>query len=262
MAITDWLDAPVETSVLLGKNALSRIWRLGATVAAPIVPGNVVGVQSLTPTPLTPGQTKNIFQEGSGDDYLELKSQYTHQLSVEILSGNLFAFMTQLYGTTFGAAGYYGQATRPDTVPVITWEAIMRTEDGTHSFSKVYPELILKEWEEGTPMEDAPSTFTFWSKRDPFRIYSGAQLVIDKFTADGSTGAFTLSSTPVILFDATLERNDDFLLNNVVSVRTKTTAQTYGARLTSGVTCVGTTLTISPTPAVSTVVTVTYAKAN
>jgi hypothetical protein len=261
MDYTSWLEAPSEDDVLMGKNSLHRIWRLGASVAAPLTPAYVEGIQNATPTPLTAGSTKNVFQEGAGDEYTEVKSQWKHELAVDILAGKLFAFMAQLYGTTFGGAGYYGQATRAKSIPIITWETEMRESDGTHKYTKVYPQMILKEWEENTPMEDNPSTFTFWSKRDPFRIYAGAELVIDRFTANGSSGSFTLSSTPVILFDVTNEENEDFLLNNVVSCITKTTAQVYGSRVTSGATCVGTTFTLTPTPAAGTIVTVTYAKA-
>ena len=68
MAVTDWLDAPTLAKVPEGYDALHRIWVLGDSTAAPLTPINVTGVQNITTTPFAPQSTKQVYQQGSGED--------------------------------------------------------------------------------------------------------------------------------------------------------------------------------------------------
>ena len=53
MAITDQLGRPLVTTIVEGKYSLMRYHRIGATVAAPVPPVNVYGVQNVTANPIS-----------------------------------------------------------------------------------------------------------------------------------------------------------------------------------------------------------------
>ena len=259
MAITDWVDAPTLAKVPEGYDALHRIWVLGDSTAAPLTPINVTGVQNITTTPFAPQTTKQVYQQGSGEDeFYEKRRQFQHDFTVQMLSGDVETFIANIKGLTMGTD--YAQPLTAHGDPLIHWEIVVREPDGTHIFSKIYRELILREWAYNAPMEDEIVDIPFYSKFSPFTLYTGSELVVDKFDGDGSTTEFTLSSTPKQLTTATNKEHIDWYYDELVSVVYKTDSQDYGTHQKSGYSNATTTLTASTAPAASSVLTVTYAK--
>jgi len=260
MAVTDFIAAPTLNSVPEGYNALHRIWVLGDAVTAPLVPYNVVGVQNLTTTPFNPANTKNVYNQGAGEDeFFEKRSLFTHDLTVQMLSGEVETLIARIKNKTMGTD--YALPMLAGTDPVIHWELVVRKPDGTHLFSKVWRNLIMREWKFDSPMEDEIVDIPFYSKLSPFMLYTGSELVVDKFTGDGSTTDFTLSSTPLNLTDASDAENHDWYYDNFVQVVYKLSTDTFGKVEKTGWSNVTTTLSRTVAPAASSVSTVTYAKA-
>ena len=262
MAITDWLVAPTQAKVPEGVDALHRIWVLADATAAPITPYNVPGVQNITTSAFTPQTTKEVYQQGSGEDgYFEHKRRYRHDFTVQLLSGDVMAFIGRIKGLTHTASELFALPSLAHSEPLIHWEIIVRSPSGTHLFSKVYRDLILKEWAFNSPMEDEIVDIPFYSKSSPFTLYTGSELVVDKFAGDGSTLAFTLSGTPLDLVNATDRELDDWYWDEIVSINYKTSAEPFCTYAHSGWSNVATALTATVAPAASSVVTATYAKA-
>jgi len=260
MAVTDWVAAPTISSVPEGYNALHRIWVLSDSVTAPLVPYNVVGVQNMTTTTFTPGNTKPVYNQGAGeDDSFEKRSLFQHDLTVQMLSGEVETLIARIKNKTMGTD--YALPMVAGTDPVIHWELIVRKPDGTHLFSKVWRNLIMREWKFDSPMEDEVVDVPFYSKLSPFMLYTGSELVVDKYTGDGSTTDFTLSGSPLNLTDASDEELQDWYYDELVQVNYKLTTDTYGKLEKTGWSNATDTLSRSVAPVASSVVTATYVKA-
>lgn len=258
MAVTDFLSAPTITKVPEGINCLHRVWVLGDSVAAPITPRHALGVQNITTTPWTPQVTKDVYHQGGGDDnYYEMRSRYQYDFTVQLLSGDVEAFIADIKNITLGTD--YAMPMVASSDPMIHWEMIVRKADGTHLFSKIYRNLVLKEWAFNSPMEDEVVDIPFYSKQSPFMVYAGYELVVDKFSGTGSTTAFTMSETPAILADVSAHADyEDWYWDKLVGIIYKLSGETYGTNLHSGYTESTTTLTAATAPAASSTVTVTY----
>lgn len=260
MAVTDFLSAPGILQVPDGYNALHRCWVLADSTAAPITPRNVTGVQNITASPFTPQATKQVYQQGAGDDaYYEKKNRYQYDFTLQLLSGDVHDFIADIKNITLGTD--YALPMQAHSDPVMHWEIVVRKDDGTHIFSKIYRDLILKEWNFNSPMEDEIVDIPFYSKHSPFILYTGSQLVVDRFAGDGSTVAFTLSSTPIRLSDVSTHREfTDWYWDEMVEIIYKLSTQDFGTHVKTGWSNSGTTLTATVAPAASSIVTVTYAK--
>lgn len=260
MSVSDFLSAPTINSVPEGVDALHRVWVLGDSTAAPITPRNVTGVQNITASPFTPQMTKQVYQQGSGEDaYYEKRSRFEYDFTVQLLSGEVEAFIADIKNITMGTD--YALPMTAHSDPLIHWEIVVRKPDGTHLFSKVYRDLILREWNFNSPMEDEIVDIPFKSRFSPFMLYTGAELVVDKFAGSGSTTDFTLSSTPINLSDVSTHREHiDWYWDELVGIIYKTSAQDFGTHVRTGYSNSGTTLTATTAPAASSVLTVTYAK--
>jgi hypothetical protein len=261
MAVTDFLSAPTITKVPEGVDCLHRVWVLADSVAAPIVPRHALGVQNITTTPWTPQVTKDIYHQGGGDDnYYEHKSRYEYDFTVQMLSGDVEAFIADIKNVVMGTDYILPMQAHSD--PLIHWEMIVRKGDGTHLFSKVYRDLILKEWAFNSPMEDEVVDIPFYSKRSPFTVYTGHELVVDRFTGDGSTTDMTLSATPITYSDVSTHKEyEDYYWDNFIDIVYKLSSEDFGTFMKTGFTNVTTTLTKTVAPAASSTVTVTYIKA-
>ena len=258
MAVTDFLAAPDITKVPEGVDSLHRVWVLADTVAAPITPRNVTGVQNLTPTAITPQMTKQVFQQGSGEDnYFEKRSRFQHDLTVQLLSGDVEDFIADIKNVTLGTDYTLPMIAHSD--PLICWEHVVRKPDGTHLWSEVYRNLILREWTMPSPMEDAVVDISFYSKYTPLMVYTGYELVVDRFDGDGSTTEFTLSSEPVQIADVSASREVvDLYYDEMIDIIYKTSAQDFGTLQRSGYSNSTTTVTATTAPAASSELTISY----
>ncbi len=263
MAVTDQLGTPSIAYEVDGKYTLTRLHRLAAAAAAPVTPVNVYGIQAADAGAPAPTIEREVFQQGGGDESLLIKRGFRYSGTLSIKSGAVGSFLAQMLGKTWTTAGEAALPMRMPDVPVACLEMIARREDNsTHLFSKVFQDVILRETNFGSPMEDEVVSIPFYSKHDPFILASGAEMVLDKFTGDGSTVEFTLSATPLTLVETDDDYRDDWVLDNAVYVKLwQSASATEGTRQVTGITVVGTALTFSTAPTATQTVEALYAKA-
>lgn len=262
MPFNKWHGAPDPDDVIFGKYNFHQVWLCNPnTVAAPLTPIEVKGIQNINPGPMTPNVTKKFMQHGGGDAKLIHRSDYEMEVTFNMLTGQVPVFISAIYERTLGATDGYALPMRPHSYPMLTWEAVCRSPEGTHLFSEIFQDLILTPWTISQPMEDGTTDITFLSHHDSFVLYKGARLVIDQFDGDDSTDTFTLSEVPVTLLEASDLQHEDWSLNNAIYVKNKTASQNTGVRLLSGVTITGQSLDVSGnlTPATGDVITCAYA---
>ena len=260
MAVTDFLAAPTIDKVPEGVDSLHRVWVLQDSVAAPITPRNVTGVQNITTSAFTPQMTKQVYQQGSGEDaYYEKRSRFQHDFTVQLLSGDVEAFIADIKNITMGTDYALPMMAHGD--PLIHWEQVVRKPDGTHLFSRLWRDLILREWSFNSPMEDEVVDIPFYTNYSPMHIYTGAEVIVDRFSGDGSTTELTLSSTPINITDVSANREMlDLFYDEMIEVIYKTTSQDFGTHQRSGYSNTTTTVTATTAPAASSEVTITYLK--
>jgi hypothetical protein len=132
----------------------------------------------------------------------------------------------------------------------------------THVGSLVLCNLIPQDFTPGSKTGNQIVQVPFYSRFIPVKLAAGARCVLDKFNGDGSTTTFTLSQTPLNLMDMNVGLKDEFVLDNVIYVETKSSTATVGTLVKKDITIVGTTLTFSTAPAAGTTVEVFYACAS
>ena len=262
MAVTAQLGAPLLTKVNEGYFNLSRYVVHAATAATPVAFSNISGIQGITMEPLTWERTADVYHQGGGDERLHIERGPRCSLEIQMLAGYVPDFLAAVQGVTFSAGGYKALPMRFDDYAKITLEVAYRREDNkTHMFTEVYQDLILQEFAFNSAMENNVVSVPFYSYHDPFVVLAGYELVYDVFTGDGSTTAFTLSSTPVDVTNTALTAKEDWILDNCVFVKVKATTDVQGIRQKSGFTLASTTLTAATAPAASSRVEVLYIKA-
>ncbi len=255
MAYNDQLGALQSNDIIDGQFTLHRVYRHDADVATGIVPINISGIQDVSAEAMAPQMSREVFQQGGGSDSLISERNFRYSGTIRLKAGKLDDFLTAIYGKTHSTTGEAALVHRPSVFPAITLESICRADDNTtHLFSKVYQELILKPWNNNSPMEDEEVDIPFYSMHDPFLICAGAELFYDKFNGDGSTTDFTLSATPLTAVDTTDAAREDWVLDNAVFVAVKNSGDDQSTRQKSGVTLTSTTLSFTTAPAASSVV--------
>jgi hypothetical protein len=262
MAVTTQLGAPGIAKVNEGYFNLARYFLHAASAGTGIAPVNITGIQGITMEPITFERTADVFQQGGGDERLHIERGPRCRLEIQMLAGDVPAFLAGIQGVTFSAAGYKALPLRFDDYAKITLEVAYRREDNkTHQFTEVYQDLILEEFSIGSPMENNTVSIPFYSYHDPFIVLAGYELAYDVFTGDGSTTAFTLASTPADVTNVSLTAKEDWILDTCVFIKLKATTDPQGVRQKSGFTLATTTLTATTAPAASTRVEVMYIKA-
>lgn len=263
MAVTDQLGTPSIAYEVDGKYTLARLHRLAATTAAPVTPVNIYGIQGVSADPPAPTIEREVFQQGGGDESLLIKRGFRYSGSLSIKSGAVGAFISNMLGKTWTTAGEAALPMRMPDIPLACLELVARREDNsTHLFSKVFQDVILRETNFGSPMEDEVIDIPFYSKHDPFILASGAEMVLDKFDGDGSTTDFTLSGTPLTLVETDDDYRDDWAVDTLVYVKIWASATaTEGTRQMSGISETTGTLTITTAPTAAQTVEVLYAVA-
>jgi len=263
MSVSDQLGAPDVNNVVEGRFTLHKYHLCNASVAAPVTPVNIEAVQDVSAEPYSWGVEKEIFQQGGGDESLTIKRQPRYNGVIRMQAGKVGDFIAALLGITWSSAGEAALPLRMHSYPIATLEAICRTADNeTHLFSKVYQDIILKDFNFGSPMDDEIIEIPFMSKHDPFIIPQGTELVYDQFSGDGSTTDFTLSSTPLTATNVSDLAREDWELDDLVYVKVKGASDNEGTRQRSGVSVSDTTLSFTTAPASGATVQVLYIKAS
>ncbi len=263
MSVTSQLGAPDINRFVPGKATLHRYHLIPATVAAPVTAVNMTDILEVTADPVTFAVNQELLQQGGGEEKINYQGEPSYNLKIKMYGRQVAAFMAAILNTTYSVAGYKARAHVYEDYPAINLESIFRLPNNlTHVGSKVYQELIPQQMNSGSAMGNQEVEVPFKSKYVPFELLAGYEMVLDKYTGDGSTTAFTLSSTPVPLWDATKGWNQQFLLDNVVYIKVWTSATAKaGTRQKSGVSVVGTALTFTTAPVAGEIVECFYAKA-
>ena len=260
-SIYEILEALNDDLMVDGQYALTRMFNIGAAVATNIQPTNLSGIQDASIGEMAPQQSNEVFHQGGGEDSLISERNFRFTGNMKIKAGYLGQVIAGLLGKTWGSTGEYALPSRIPQTPIAAFEAVLRTPDNTHIASVCMQDVIIKPFSWNQPMLNAEATLNFYGRHDWFLLASGAMLCLDKFTADGLTTDFALSGTPLNLVTVTDKGREDWLLDNIVYVKVRSSATAQGARQKSGVTFSTGNITFSSAPANGSIVEVLYAKA-
>ena len=260
MAITTQKGAPAANDVVQGKFALVRFVRCDATAATPVSWTEVTGIQSFNIEKTNWGYTKKAFQFGGGDEAYEKKSDPTWSGSITFLNGEGYSQLAAMQGLTWTTAGSVAiPAYRENDDPEFILEVIARQDDNlTHMYSHVVPDVIIDDFPMSQVLEDSEWTLDFHTRRFPFILCSGAEMVYDVFPGTGSTTSFTLTSTPLTLNTATNYKYLNY--DAMYYVKEQVTGATAGTLMRSGYSNTNETVTATTAPASQAKVQILYAK--
>ena len=257
-ALTDWLDNPALTVYVNGDDTLVRYFLKAASVATDITPVNIYGVQEVSPDAVKYGIEEEIYHSGGGRTKIKRRPEFT--VNIPIFASRVDTFVGAIHSQVFGSSSsYYANVLTFDDVPRINLEIVYRLPDMTHVGSLVLCNLIPQDFTPGSKTGNQIVQVPFYSRFIPVKLAAGARCVLDKFNGDGSITTFTLSQTPLNLMDMNVGLKDEFVLDNVIYVETKSSTATVGTLVKKDITIVGTTLTFSTAPAAGTTVEVFYA---
>jgi len=265
MGVADQLGAPSIGHIVDGLFSLVRVWRKVATVAAPVVPSNVYAIQNLTMDAPAPRISRETFQYGGGGEGLDIKRDYRFTGSFQMLAGYVPTFISGLLGNTWTAAGEGAVPFYMPTYPIFNAECVCRRENNTtHLFSLVFQDCILLPFNFSIAQENAVVDVPFMSKHEPFLLASGLEMVMDKYTADGSTAIFTLSGgTPKTIVETDDAERYDWIFDTIpyVTIYDTAAAVTTGVRQKSGITQATSTIHFTTPPTALKIIETFYAKA-
>jgi len=261
MAVTAQMGAPEAEKLVQGKFTLGRFYRCEAEAAAPVASTNITGLQAWEFGEPDVDFSAKIFQQGGGDEHTVIERGFRWSGTLSFLKGDSWDRLAEMRGVTLGKTN---NAILPlykeNDYPQFIFEGIVRQSDNnTHLGSVVIPDMILGHISWDHPLDDSLFVLPWASKRFPFLMTDGAELVYDVFTGDGSTTSFTLSSTPLTLSTATNWRLMDY--DTLYYVKEKASTASTGTLQRTGYEVDGVTLTKTSAPEAGTLVQVLYAKA-
>jgi len=253
--------APVASDVQMGRYTHFRIWRCEASVAAPVTSVDIYGIQNISLSAGEPKFTKEVFQQGGGDESLLIKRDYNWTGSISFLKKKGLEELQHFTGATWTTAGAVAYPHYFDNeFPSVIMELVNRDEDNaTHLFSTVVVDAVLDSFGFENPMDDAEWVLPFHTTRVPITICANTKFVYDQFNGVVSAGTYTLSSTPLPLLTATSWRYFDY--NQLYYVKEKLTGASTGTLIKSGYSNSGATLTAANAVAASTAIQVGYVAA-
>lgn len=264
MAVNTQLGAPASTDQVQGKYTLVRFIRNeGSVTQGATASTDLYGVQEWNIGDPDIKYTDEIFQQGGGDDALMLERGHTWPITIDFLKGKAWTQFAALYGISdWGTSGTAAMPfVKKNDYPAFNLECIVRDPDNeTHRGSIIALDFVITNVSWDHPMEDSLFQVQGYTRFSPVMAPAGSELVYDQFTGDGSTTAFTLSSTPLALLTAS-EWDQYFYYDELYYVKEKASSASTGTFKRSGYTQSTTTLTATTAPAASTIVQVPYLKA-
>jgi len=264
MSKNSHLGAPGSDSLIEGKMAVAQFHRYGASVAAPVTVDVLTSVQGVDIGAPSFTNTKMAHRYGSGDRALELNTGIEGTGNITCLPGLADDDIATMLGVTWGTGDKAAVQKIAPTHPIGALEVIYRdVDESTVLFSSLVSEMILLPSGITTDLETGNIQIPFKYKGiEPLDIVTGAHAVLDKFSGDGSTVAFTLSDTPLDLADSSLDHNKHWVVDNAVFVKVKTTGNEAGDIQKTGFSIATTTLTFTTAPAASSEIEVLYVAAD
>lgn len=251
VTVQDQLGALSPDAIVRGRNTLHRFHLHAAAAADAVTPVNMTAVKGVTSDAISWERAEKYFQEGGGDEPMIVKSGQSHNIQITLYAGMAPSFLASLMNiSTFGnSGGYAAIGLAFDSLARFTIESIYRKADNkTHKFSVIHQDCVIQEFPFNSPMEDVEVVIPAISYHDPILLAAGYEAVYSVFNGDGSDLAFTLPYTPVPLRDLTVGNSDDWVLDKLIFVKSKATADAQGTRLKSGVSLVGSELTFTSAP--------------
>jgi len=260
MSVKDQLEAPSPDKTVNGSYTLNRIFRLETPAAAPVTPVNIGGIREITAGPLKPRIERQVFLK-NGDEPVSLGSLNVYSGKIRIESGYAVLFLSTLLGNNWTPAGNAAMPMFFPDIPLAVLESVCRREDNeTHLFSKVYQDIVIKNFNFGSSVENEIVEIPFYSAHDAFLLCAGTETVLDKFAGDGETTEFALSATPLSLLDSGGFNAADWDFDNLVYVKIKEQNGLTGTRQYGGISVNGTTLIFDNPPSMDSEVSVLYAR--
>ena len=260
MSIYTNIGPPALTDEIYGQYSLHRAHLVSTTVAAPVVPININGIQNMSLG--TPSFDERVLkQQGGGDTSVKRRRNFVFTGSFSFLEGRKPTVIAQLKGITWGSANDRAISFKDSKgIPAVHWESVCRDVNNlTPLFSVVIPQMVIEPWGFDQPMDSSEGSLSFSSEFPPIYLYAYTEFIWDLFDGDGSTTAFTLSDTPTDLVDSATY--DDFILDNIALVTVKGSSDETGIIQTTGVSYAGGDVTFDTAPAASSVVGIGYAAA-
>ncbi|HPG42073.1 MAG TPA: hypothetical protein PLP19_22145 [bacterium] len=261
MSITEQLPAPNPGEQVNGRYTLIRCHSLYAPAAAPVSPLNVPGVARIEVGPYTPALTRRVFPGSQGAEPVTVGQYYSYSGTLYLQAGYAGAFICGLYNLAWPPQTDNAIAPLcfPDE-PVAILEAVCRRADMQgHIYSKIYPDIILKNCIFGSMPEDETVAIPFYSRCAPFLISAGMEMVLDRFIADGETTEYELSAAPLAMPEAGAWTGWDY--DNLVYVKIRTEGSGSGVRILQGIEVIDDRLVFDEPPPANAEVSVLYVRA-
>lgn len=260
MSITEQLPAPNPGEQVNGRYTLVRYHSLYVPAAAPVTPVNIQGVARIEAGPFTPTLTRRVFPGNQGAEPVTIGQFHTYSGMLYLQAGYAGALICGLYNLSWPPQT--GNALAPlcfPDEPVATLEAICRRADMQgHIYSKVYPDIILKNCNLGSILEDEIAAIPFYSRCVPFLICAGAEMVLDRFIADGETTGYELSAEPLDMPAGGTWAGWDY--DNLVYVKIRAGGSGSGMRIVQGIEVIDDRLVFDEPPPVDAEVCVLYVR--
>jgi len=254
------LGAPLIEHEVDGRFALHRFHRLAAT-GNPITATNIKTIQQVTTRPMAPEITREVFQQGGGDEALTIERVYRGGVDLQMKGGYVLTFLSSLLGITLDfSSGHAGIPMRFTKYPLAMLESIFRREDNEeHLFSLIFQDLILENFSlDNIPLDDTLVTIPFMTKHDFIIAKAGSELQVETFVGDASTTDFTLAGTPVDITDTTADAREDWEFDDLFYVGLQLSTEQTHTRQRAGVTHTGGTVSFTTAPAASSKIIVPY----
>ncbi len=259
MSLTERLRAPGPEQYLQGKNILLRFHPASGDAALPVAPMYLQGVECMKAEPYTPAEVRQVFCVEDEEPH-PLGFDYAFGGSIRMLTGCADVFLSMAAGLNLAASGTALYPMVMNKRVAGSLEAVYRTDTLQHKCSMIFPEIVL-----GTPgtlvvdgcdFMDIP----FTSTRMPLRIPAGLELRIDRFTGDGTSTVFQLSTQPVELLNADIDIPESWPHTTIAALVITQPGGTRGRYVTDGLELNGQTLQFDTPPQANADIRVVYGK--
>jgi len=260
MSRASQLGPPLITYEVDGQFSLVRFHSILGT-GNPVTPVNINSIQQVSPMPMTPQQTREVFQFGGGEESLLIERIFRGGLSLQMKAGYLKTFLQTILNITLDpGTGIAGIPLRFQKYPLGFFECVFRREDNeTHMFSMIFQDVILDQFNfDAFSMSDGMVTVPFTCKHDSVLIEAPGELVVETFSGDGSTTVFSLSDTPIDIVDTAGAAKEDWEFDDLVYVGVQASGADTHTRQRSGVTYGTGDVTFATAPAASSKIIVPY----
>jgi hypothetical protein len=257
-AETRVLSKVAKAKMILASYGYYLFHRDQASVAAPVVPSSLTDIQSISAAASAYTEVEGIQYGAKEKRLLRLDGNYKG--SLKLLTGGVGDFMATALGQTWTAAGDSGIICTPPTYAVGHIEAVLRHITRKTEIHRVlYQDLIFDPFSFDLPNNLAITDLPFHSDYEKIILAPATKFVLDKWTGDGSTTTFTLSTTAIDVVDSAAEGMEQFDFDDMVFIKCKATTDDTGVRQSSGVTVnSGTSIVFTTAPATGVIVSAGY----